>query len=261
MEEKRLYVDGKMLCRGIQKAASRTEDPVLCLVKAEKITLAAVSGVRLVVSWEARLRAPASGNLAFLVPPLVADMLACDSVCGQAGVAISMQGQHVIARLSDERGNYDLHWKSDFGTFSGPPSFAYLIQAPQTLVNVPHLKFSDAAHQAVAKLGYMHADQQISPTKLAILIDLNFGRLLVNGEEILTTESRRYYFDPRLVIRALEFMKEDTLQVGITALPGQPQRGYLSLLSRDGDWKVHCALVSIGKDTQDLYPMPTGRNR
>jgi hypothetical protein len=107
----------------------------------------------------------------------------------------------------------------------------------------------------------MHADRRINPTKLAILIDLNFGRLLVDGEEIVTTESHRYYFDPRLVIRALEFLKEETLRVGITPLPINRRRGYLSLLSKDGDWQVHCALLSIGQDTQRLYPLSPGRNR
>jgi hypothetical protein len=62
------------------------------------------------------------------------------------------------------------------------------------------------------------------------------------------------------VIRALEFLREDTLRVGIAPLPAG-ERGYLSLLSKDGDWVVHCALLSIGRDTQQLYPLPPERNR
>jgi signal transduction histidine kinase len=261
MQQKRMYVDGKTLCTGVRKASSRTEDPILCLIKADKITLVAVSGLRLVVSWEARLREPAPGNLAFLIPPLVARLLSCEAICGQVGIAFSMQGQHVTAKLTDHLGSYEFRWQSDFSSFKGPAEFAHLIQAPQTLVSVPHLRFSDASHQAVAKLGYMHADRQISPTKLAILIDLNFGRLLVDGEEIVTTESHRYYYDPRLVIRALEFLKEETLRVGITPLPSNHRRGYLSLLCKDGGWTVHCALLSIGHDTQRLYQLSPGRNR
>lgn len=261
MQEKRIQVDGKTLCAGVQKASSRTEEPLLCLIKGDKITISAVSGLRLVVSWDARLREPAPGNLAFLIPPLVAKILSSEAICAQVGVQFAMQGQQVVARLADNLGNCEFHWQSDFSSFKGPAEFAHLIQAPRTLVNVPHLRFSDASHQAVAKLGYMHADRQISPTKLAILIDLNFGRLLVDGEEIVTTESHRYYFDPRLVIRALEFLKEETLRVGITPLPSNHRRGYLSLLSKDGDWTVHCALLSIGQDTQRLYPLSPGRNR
>ena len=261
MEEKRLYVDGGMICQGIRKAASRTKDPILCLIKANKITIVAVSGLRLVVSWDARLRKPVPGNLAFVIPPLVAELLSSEAISAPVEIAFTMQGLTAIVKLTDHLGSYELQWKSDFSSFKGPEAFAYLIQAPRTMVNVPHLRFSDAAHQAVAKLGYMHADRKIPPNKLAILIDLNLGRLLVDGEEIVTTESRQYHFDPRLVIRALEFMKEDTLRVGISPLPGPDRRGYLSLLSKDGDWTVHCALLSIGVDTQRLYPLPAERNR
>jgi hypothetical protein len=123
------------------------------------------------------------------------------------------------------------------------------------------LSFSDVAHQAVVKLGCMHAARRISPTKLAMLIDLNYGRLRVDGEVIVTTQSRRYFFDPRLVIRAMEFLREGISGVGITPLPGVERRGYLSLQTTDAEWRVHCALLSIGKDTQKLYPLPSLRNR
>ncbi len=261
MDSKRLYLDGKLLCEGIRKAASRTEEPILCLIKEDKVTLITVSALRLVVSREAQLREPAPGSLVFLVPPLIAELLSCDIVCEQAGVEFKMQGQTVMAKLTDHLGSYELRWISDFASFRGPESFAQLIRAPRSLVSVAHVRFSDAAHQAVVKLGYMHADRQIPPNKLAILIDLNFGRLLVDGEEISSAVRHQYFFDPRLVIRALEFLREDVLRVGLTPLPGEQRRGYLSLLSRDGGWTVHCALLSIGRDTQRLYPLPSGRNR
>ncbi len=259
--DQRTYIDGKILCTGIARAVFRSEQPLLCLVRENRITLVAVAGLRLVVSRDARLPTPVAGNLAFIIPPLVADLLACETVCNQAKVELMLQGQDVIARLTDSMGKYELHWKSDFAAFSGPEEFAQMVQPPRTVVSVPSLRFSDAAHQAVAKLGYIHADRQINPNKLAILLDLNLGRLLVDGEEIATTERRRYFFDPRLVIRALEFLKEDTLRVGITPLPGDIRRGYLSLMSSDGEWTVHCALLSIGKDTQRLYPLSPARNR
>ena len=260
MEQKRVFIDGRLLCTGVQKAASRSQESILCLIKEDKITLVAVSGLRLVVSWEATLGDPISTSLAFLIPPLIAQVFSCEAICSQAGVELSLQGQYAMVKLVDDLGSYEFRWKSDFASFRGPEAFAHLIQAPRKLVSVPHLRFSDAAHQAVAKLGYMHADRQISPTKLAILIDLDFGRLVVDGKEIVPTRSHRYYFDPRLVIRALEFLREDTLRVGIAPLPSG-QKGYLSLLSKDGAWMVHCALLSIGRDTQQLYPLPAERNR
>lgn len=256
MEPKQAVVSGALLCTGIRKVRSRTTEPLLCLVRQQKIMLVAVSSIRLVVTWEARLSQPASSNLTFLLPPVIADWLSCDIVGSQAGVVLVTRGQSAIVRLADHLGSYDLHWKSDLASLSAPRELQQLLQAPKEIVRVPHLSFSDAAHQAVAKLGCMHASRQINPTKLAMLVDLNFGRLRVDGEVIVTTDSRRYFFDPRLVIRAMEFLKEETIGVGITPLRGDERRGCLSLLCSDGQWNIHCALLSIGRDTQKLYPLP-----
>ncbi len=260
MEQTRLSIAGEVLCSGVRLATSRSEEPILCLLKAETIKFVAVSGLRLVISWEKRLRQPFAASLAFLIPPLVAELLSSKAICSQIAVEFAMVGQMVMARLTDHLGTYEIRWKSDLSTFPAPDAFGQILEVPPVLLDVPYLKFSDATHQAVAKLARMEAEEQISPSKLAILIDLDFGRLRVDGEEIVTTESRQYYFDPRLVIRALEFLKERNLRVGLTPLPGE-QRAYLSLLSEEENWTVHCSLLSIGKDTQKLYPLPPGRNR
>jgi hypothetical protein len=260
MTEERLYIDGKTLCTGVRQATSRSEEPVLCLIKADTITFAAVSGLRMIVSWQTQLRQPVPGSLVFVIPPLMAELLSSEAICSQVGVEFITHGGEAIARLTDHLGKYDIRWKSNIAAFPAPDSFGQLMKEPGVLVDVPHLKFSDATHQAVAKLAQMEADEQIAPSKLAILIDLDFGRLSVEGEEIVTTDRHQYYFDPRLVIRALEFLKEKTIRVGITPLMGE-RRGFLSLVSEQDGWTIHCALLSIGMDTQKLYPMPPGRNR
>lgn len=260
MEEKRLYLDGKVLCKGVQQAISRSEEPILCLIRPGTVKFVAVSGLRLVISWETALRQPAPGNLAFVIPPMVAELLSCDVVCSQVAVEFLLQGNEVIARLTDHLGTYEMRWASDVGSFPAPDAFGQLVKIPDSLMEVSHLRFSDVTHQAIANLVRMEADEQVSPTKLAILIDFDLGRLSVEGTEIVSGESRRFYFDPRLVIRALEFQKEKMLQVGITPLPGGG-RGCLSLLSERDEWRIHCALLSIGTDTQKLYPLPPGRNR
>jgi hypothetical protein len=260
MQEKRLRIDGKVLCKGIQQAISRSEEPVLCLISPGRIRFVAVSGLRLVVSWETRLREPSPGNLAFLIPPLVADLLASEAICAQVGVEIALEGQTVTAHLADHLGSYEIRWHLDPASFPAPEAFSRLIQAPDALVEVSHLLFSDVTHQAVADLVRMEASEEVSPTKLAILIDVDFGRLRVDGKEIVTTAGRQYYFDPRLLIRALEFLRSRTLRVGISPLHDE-QRGYLSLVSEEEPWTVQCSLVSIGSETQRLYPLPPGRNR
>jgi hypothetical protein len=259
MERKRLRVDGSVVCTGIEQATTRSEEPVLCLIRPETIRFVAVSGLRLVVSWQTKLRQAAPGNLAFLIPPFVGGLLSSDVVCEQVEVEFELQGEHVLAKVADHLGSYDIHWKSDLSTFPAPEAFGQILKVPDELMQVPYLKISDVAHQAVAKLIQIHSDEQVSPTKLAVLIDLDFGGLRVDGQEIVESSSRSYYFDPRLVVRALEFMKARRLSVGITSLA--PNRGYLSLLAEQSDWLVHCSLLSIGKETQQLYPLPPGRNR
>jgi hypothetical protein len=260
VEENRLYIDGRVLCKGLQQATSRSEEPVLCLIKPESIKFAAISGLRLVISWERQFESPLSRSLAFLIPPMVAELLSGEVICSQVGVEFTTLGQTAICRLTDHLGRYEIRWDSDLSTFPAPESFSQIIQAPAAAIEVSYLRFSDAVHESVAKLVRIEADEQVSPTKLAILMDLDFGRLRVDGEEIVTAESRQYYFDPRLVIRALEFVKERRLRVGITPLAGE-RRAYLSIMAQEEDWLVHCSLLSIGLDTQRLYPLPPGRNR
>ena len=254
-----IRIDADKLCAGVAKAAARSADPILCLVRQECVQFVAVSGLRLVVSWETR-QSRAASNVAFLIPPLMAELLSTEAICRQVAVEFMVHGTTAICRLTDHLGNYDLRWKSDLASFPTPHAFGQIIQVPDNLIEVAYLRFSDAVHESVAKLAQMEADAEVSRSKLAILIDLDFGRLKVNGEEIVKSESRQYYFDPRLVIRALEFLKERNIRVGITPLPGDRQ-AYLSLLSDDEGWRVHCSLLSIGMDTQRLYPLPPGRDR
>lgn len=256
MEERRAIVDGALLCAGIQKATAASSECLLCLARKSGIVLVAVSDLRLVISWEAQLSEAPAENLVFLLPPTIAELLSCGAISEQAEVVLATCGESASARLTDRWGSYRLVWESDLLSFSTPRELAYLLQEPRGLVKVPHLSFSDAAHRAVSKLGCMHATRQISPTKLAMLVDLNYGRLRIDGEVIVTTQSRRFFFDPRLVIRALEFLREGTIEVGITPLPGEERRGYLSLQTTEGEWRVRCALLSIGKDTQKFYPLP-----
>lgn len=260
MEEKHLRIDGQILSSGIGLACSRSEETLICFVKPDTIRFVAVSGLRMVVSWEAPFSSPVSGSLIFVIPPVIANLLLSDAVRSQPGVEIVRRGQDIILRLTDPIGTYEIHWKSDLAAFPAPPEFSDLMKAPDILVDIPYLRLSDATHQSIARLAHLESDGQISQTKLAILIDLDLGRLRINGEEIVLGQSRQFYFDPRLVIRALEVIKGRTIQVGVTPLKEVP-RAYLSLLAEQEGWHVQCSLLSIGTDTQKLYPLPPGRSR
>jgi hypothetical protein len=260
MDQKRLYLDGEVLRTGVRKASSRSEEPILCLVKEDAVKFVALSGLRLVVSWEIPLRLPGPSRLAFVIPPIIADLLAGEIVRSQGSMEIVARGSEASLRLTDRLGDYEIRWRSDLASFPAPDEFSDLVRVPDALVDVPYLKISDAAHKAVAKLIHMELERQVDRTKLAILIVLDFGGFSVDGLEIVGAGISQYYFDPRLVIRALEFVKERTVRVGITPLR-DGQRACLSLLARQGDWTIHCSLLSIGLETQKLYPLPPGRNR
>jgi len=250
-----LHVKGELLWTGVRKATARSKEPILCLIEPGTLRLVALCGLQLVVSWEVELQQTVSARMAFLVPPVVAQLLCSDAVRSQEMVEFVIKDEDMVARLTDHLGQYEIRWRSDLASFPAPVEFSELIKVPEALMEVPYLRITDTTHQAVAKLVHMEADPKIHRAKLAILIDLNFGRLSVDGREIVSTESSRYYFNPRLVIRALEFIKEQTVGVGVTPLRDR-QRAYLSLLAKQGGWTVHCALLSIGKDTQSLYPLP-----
>lgn len=260
MAEVRLSVEGEVLWSGVRKASSRSGESILCLIRPDKIAFIAVSGLRLVVSWETRLHQPAPGSLALVIPPTVIDLLSVGAVRSQARVALALEGENVTLGLTDRLGDYEIRWKSDLSAFPAPDEFSRLIKVPQALMDVPYLKISDAAHQAIAMLVEMESSEQIDRTRLAVLISLDLGRLSIDGQEIVGAGKTQYYFDPRLVIRALEFVKEPTIRLGLTPLRGE-RRAFLSLLSRQDDWTVHCSLLSIGMETQKLYPLPAGRDQ
>ena len=244
-----MRIDGQVLSTGIRQAIARSEESLICFIRPDTIRFVAVSGLRMVVSWEAQLESPASDSMVFLVPPVIADLLMSEAVRSQPGVEIGRLGKDVILRLMDHLGSYEIRWKSDLATFPAPPEFGELLKVPDVLIDVPYLRISDAIHQAVAKLVRLESDEQVSQSKLAILIDLDFGRLSINGEEIVVGKSRQYYFDPRLVIRALEVIKDRTIRVGMSPLAEVP-RAYLSLMAEQEGWIVQCSLLSIGTDTQ-----------
>jgi hypothetical protein len=87
------------------------------------------------------------------------------------------------------------------------------------------------------------------------LMDFGSPTLRIDGQEIEVGSRNQYYFDPRLIIRALEFIKSDTVEVGLTKV-AEPNRAFLSILAKQDGYTLHCALLSIGVDTQMLYPLP-----
>lgn len=248
-----ISVDGDVLWTGIRRAASRTKEPILCILKGKAMNFVAPGGLRLVVLWQFDLKRSLSDSAVFTIPPMIASFLASEAI--RNTIEIEVDEDMVTVVTQDRWGRYELRWPSDVSAFSAPEEFSRLLARPSHLTEVSYLHLSDIVHEAVAKLVPMESERQIHPTKLAVLIDFGSPTLRVDGQEIEVGTRNQYYFDPRLIIRALEFIKSDTVQVGLTKVT-EPNRAFLSILAKQDGYTIHCALLSIGVDTQRLYPLP-----
>lgn len=247
-----ISIDGDVLWAGVRRASSRTKEPILCILRDKAMTFVAPGGLRLVVLWQFDLKRGLSDRVIFTIPPMAASFLATEAIRGT--IQITVEEDMVTVVTQDQWGRYELRWRSDVSDFTAPEEFSRLLTKPSHLTRVSYLHFSDIVHKAVSKLVSME-EQQIHPTKLAILVDFGRPTLSIDGQEIEGGTRYQYYFDPRLIIRALEFIKSDTVHVGLTEV-AEPNRAFLSILAEQDGYTVHCALLSIGVDTQRLYPLP-----
>lgn len=253
MADKSISVDGDILWAGVRRVSSRTKEPILCVLRGQTMTFVAPGGLRLVVLWQFDLKHKLSENAVFTIPPMIASFLTTEAI--RDTIEIKVDEEMITVVTQDRWGSYELRWYSDVAGFTAPAEFNRLFTRPSTLMAVSYLHFSDTIHEAVAKLVSMESDRQIHPTKLAILVDIGHPTLRIDGQEIEAGARNRYYFDPRLIIRALEIVKGDTVQVGFTKVT-DPNRAFLSILAKQNGYTIHCALLSIGLDTQKLYPLP-----
>jgi hypothetical protein len=248
-----ILVDGDILWAGIRRASSRTKEPILCILRGEAMSFVAPGGLRLVVLWQFDLKRRLSDNAIFTIPPMIASFLATEAI--RDTIEIEVDDEEMVTLVTqDPWGRYELRWRSDVSAFTAPEEFNRLLAKPSHLLEVSYLQFSDTVHEAVAKLVSME-ERQIHPTKLAILVDIAHPTLRINGQEIEAGTRNQYYFDPRLIIRALEFIKSNMVQVGFTQV-AEPNRAFLSILAKQDGYTIHCALLSIGAETQRLYPLP-----
>jgi hypothetical protein len=250
-------IDLKMMRTGLRRTAVRSRGPLLCVLKAGSIRLIGMSGMRMMIAWEHPLAGPSSPQF-YVLPTLVTHLLI--SPLGQelAHIALSTAGKDAVLSMDDTRNQHELRWRTDLRQFMTPPEFTHMLAIPQVMIPLSYLSLSDAAHQAVANLANMQSTRNIPPEKLAVLVEFGAGLLTFAGRAIGRGTRGAYYFDPRLLIRALEIIKSQTLRVGMTPLP-VGHRAVLTLTADQEGGRVHCAMLSIGMDTQKLYPLPPER--
>jgi len=247
---RQISLDGQLLWSGIQQAAALSDEPILGIAHGQTLTFVVLKSGGLVLSWRFPLPEGVDGSFIFGVPPMITSHLATHLALGTGPVQLALNGPEVTLAANDAAGSYELRWRLDLNTFPAPPDLGRLLVAPEALVSMEYLQVADAIHTAVARLVRIERDGQIHRTKLAILLALSNGDLLIEAQEIALCEQDCYYFDPRLVMRALECIRGRRVRVGITALG--PRRAFFSLVDRQPDCVTHCALLSVDLDTHRL---------
>ena len=255
MNSSPVEIDSKVMRTGLRRAMTRNRDTLLCMLGPASIRFIGVGGLRMMVSWEHTLTGPTSPQY-YVFPALVTHLLTSPATEDLRHLTLSMAGKDVSLGMINDYNQYQLRWRADLRQFMTPPEFAQMLAVPKGMLTLSYLSLSDAAHQAVANLVNMQSMQNVPSEKLAILIDFSSSHLTLNGRTIIHGASGACYFDPRLIIRALEINKANTLRVGMTPLP-VGRRAVLTILAEQDNWRVQCAVLSIGAETQRLYPLPS----
>lgn len=255
----RFSFKGRILSDGLREALACSEDPILCVVRRRVIIFAVLCGARLVVSWRFRLPTTVDGAIVFVVPHIIANHLVATPPRGDERVDLVLRGDEARLTAFDDKGTYELHWQSDLRSFPAPPEMSRMLSLPSDLIQLRRVDLGASVHRSMVKLGNMESQQHIHRTKLAILLALSRGHLTMNGQEIAARSTDEFYFDPRLMVRALEFIGAEWIGIGLTRL--SPRRAILSFVDKQPHCTLHCALLSIGTDTQRLFPIPQALRR
>jgi hypothetical protein len=243
-------LDGQMLWRGVRQVSTCSEEPILCLAHGQSLTLVVFREARLVISWHFALAPALEEPVVFGIPPLITAHL-CKSAPPVPPLArLAVHGSDVSLCAHDADGPFELRWRFEIGQFPAPPHLNRLLQPPAETVTMANPELAGIMLGAVAKLASLEVERHLHRTKLAVVVGLPGRVVVADGREVRQEPTGFYHFDPRLLSRALELMHSDEIEVGLTPL--EQGRAFLSLVDRQPECSVHCALLSLGLDTQRL---------
>ena len=249
-------LDGQTLWKGVRQVSACTEEPILSIAHGQSLTLVVFRETRLVISWHFPLSSALDSPIVFGIPPLIASHL-CKSAPPVSPMArMAVHGNDVSLCANDAEGPFELRWRFEIGQFPAPPELDRLLEPPPALMAAGHLQLADAILGAAARLMALEVERGLHRSKLAVVVGLPAGRLVIDGREVCDEPPGFYHFDPRLVTRALELMRSDRIEIGLTPL--NPGRAFLSLVDRQLDHTLHCALLSLGLDTRRLITPDRG---
>lgn len=240
-------LDPKILCQGLSWAQGWASGPVLCVLSPDAISLAIASEGRFIAAWEWRGELEAARRF-FLIPPFVASMLTSPQAYQIRELTISTRGASVQLFLRDQADSYTIAWRWRAESFQAPPFFEQMLESPKdTVERQTFIAIADAVHLAIANLGRLEGLEQMDRENLAIMVDFSPGHFKIDGQPITLGYEKRYYFDPRLIVRGLEIARGKHIGFSVreTTIPGQ---SILYMSSDRNGWRVTCAMLSLLPD-------------
>jgi hypothetical protein len=249
-----ISLDGGVLLDALRQASACSEVSLLGIAEGEHLSLVALSAASFIISWRVCLSAAAERRLVFLVPPMIIRHLLAALPEIEDAVELVLDGSEAGLTTRDGVGRYELRWRFDLRGFPAPPAVGRLVAIPSALVPLEYLHLADSIHQAVSDLGMIESQQSIHRSKLAIRIGLSNGNVAVGATEICTEAASQYFFDPRMLIRALECIRADQVWVGLSRV--DEEQGFLSLVDHQPSCTTHCALLSVSLNSPWLVPLP-----
>jgi len=184
----------------------------------------------------------------FLMPPFIARTLSGRAAWDIQRLEILTNRNVVGAMLYTADQDFRLQWKWRPSAFQTPRFFKQMHRLPDMTVRAPYVNLADIVHLAFANMMNPALTDDIPPDqpKGGILIDFMPGQINIDGESIQqSNQQARYYFNPKMLMRGLEIVRESHLSFTIEETQ-RSRSAVLFLGCRREGWDIHCAVQSIG---------------
>lgn len=250
-----IKVDPVAMRTGLAWAQSWTKGHILCKLGEGALTfmVADADGFLAVWSWPAP---EYNRSLFFLIPPFVAKTLSGRAAWELEDMRVLINRNAVGMIFHAQREEFRLQWKWHAKDFRSPAHFRKMSRQPDMMVRAPYVNLADVIHLAIANMINPALVEDIPPDQPqgGILIDFMPGQINIDGE-MLSQQSQqaRYYFNPKMLMRGLEIVREAHLGFTIQEIiPGRQAALYLAC-EREG-WSIHTAIHSVGVSHSSQQP-------
>lgn len=244
--------------KGIGWAQSWTKGMILCTLGDGWMRLIAVDDERFLACWSFPMPEQVERHF-FLIPKFVAKTLSGPAAWDANGLEVIIHRNVVGLILREAKEEFRLQWRWSQDSFISPRYFSQMSQPPELIIQTPYITVADVIHLAIHNLVNSTMVGDMLQNEKAILIDFMPGQINVDGESIMSGQSHaRYYFNPKLVVRGLEIVREKVIGVAMQSI----KRGSESILyftSQRENWQLHCSIVSTATLQQPAQPSLTVR--